>query len=113
MAKQEKTTQKIHLRLAGKAYGLEIAPEKEEIYRMAEREVNASVSKWQKAFGENFSIQDCLAIAALQLCINNISIARQSEMSDEDMEALDSLEVPVERVEPLRELALSLLGRNK
>ena len=29
------------------------------------------------------------------------------------MEALDSLEVPVERVEPLRELALSLLGRNK
>ena len=45
----------------------------------------------KKAFGENFSIQDCLAIAALQLCINNISIARQSEMSDEDMEALDSL----------------------
>ncbi len=91
MAKQEKTTQKIHLRLAGKAYGLEIAPEKEEIYRMAEREVNASVSKWQKAFGDNFSIQDCLAIAALQLCINNISITRQSEVSDEDMEALDAL----------------------
>ena len=58
---------------------------------MAEREVNASVSKWQKAFGDNFSVQDCLAIAALQLCINNISIARQSEMSDEDMEALDAL----------------------
>ena len=57
----------------------------------AEREVNASVSKWQKAFGDNFSVQDCLAIAALQLCINNISIARQSEMSDEDMEALDAL----------------------
>lgn len=91
MAKQEKTTQKIHLRLAGKAYGLEIAPEKEEIYRMAEREVNASVSKWQKAFGDNFSVQDCLAIAALQLCINNISIARQSELSDEDTQALDAL----------------------
>ncbi|MBQ7964240.1 MAG: cell division protein ZapA [Alistipes sp.] len=91
MAKQEKTTQKIPLRLAGKAYGLEIAPEKEEIYRMAEREVNASVNKWQKAFGDNFSVQDCLAIAALQLCINNISIARQSELSDEDTQALDAL----------------------
>ncbi len=91
MAKQEKTTQKIHLKLAGKAYGMEIAPEKEEIYRMAEREVNASVNKWQKAFGDNFSVQDCLAITALQLCINNISVARQSEMSDEDMEELDAL----------------------
>ena len=58
---------------------------------MAEREVNASVNKWQKAFGDNFSVQDCLAIAALQLCINNISIARQSELSDEDTQALDAL----------------------
>ena len=91
MAKEEKKIQKIHLKLAGKAYGLEIAPEKEEIYRMAEREVNANVNKWQKAFGENFSVQDCLALAALQLCINNISITRQSEIGDEDMEALDAL----------------------
>ena len=91
MAKQEKTTQKIHLRLAGKAYGLEIAPEKEEIYRMAEREVNANVNKWQKAFGENFSVQDCLAITALQLSINNISMTRQNELDSDDLAALDAL----------------------
>ena len=83
--------QKINLKVGGNAYQMTIDSDKEEIYRMAEREVNASVSKWQKAFGDNFSVQDCLAIAALQLCINNISIARQSEMSDEDMEALDAL----------------------
>ena len=83
--------QRINLKVAGKAYEMSIAPDKEEVYRMAEREVNASVTKLRKAFGDKISTEDCLAITALQLCINGISIARQSEVNNEDMAALDAL----------------------
>jgi cell division protein ZapA len=83
--------QKITLKVARKHYSLTIDSEKEEIYRLAEREVNAYISKWEKAYGENINIQDCLAFTALQFCINNISITRQNELSGEDLEALDAL----------------------
>lgn len=83
--------QKITLKVAHKHYSLTIDSEKEEIYRLAEREVNAFISKWEKAYGENINIQDCLAFTALQFCINNISITRQNELSGEDLEALDAL----------------------
>lgn len=83
--------QKINLRVGGKAYQMNIDSDKEEIYRLAEREVNASVGKYQKIFGDNFTMQDCLAIAALQLSITNITITKQNELGDEDLEALDAL----------------------
>ena len=57
--------QKISLKVGGKSYQMTIDSDKEEIYRLAEREVNASVGKYQKVFGESFTMQDCLAIAAL------------------------------------------------
>lgn len=82
--------QRINLKVAGKAYEMLITPDKEEVYRMAERKVNASVTECRKRFGD-ISTEDCLAITALQLCINGISIARQSEVNDEDMAALDAL----------------------
>ena len=49
--------QKINLKVAGKAYSLTIDSEKEEIYRLAERDVNSNVGKLQKTFGESFSVQ--------------------------------------------------------
>ena len=83
--------QKINLKVAGKAYSLTIDSEKEEIYRLAEREVNANAGKLQKTFGESFSTQDCLAITALQLSINNIAITRQNQLDSDDLQALDAL----------------------
>ena len=83
--------QKINLKVAGKAYSMTIDIEKEEVYRLAEREVNANVSRLKKAFGDNCDIKDCLAISALQYCINNIALNRQSEMDSDDMKALDKL----------------------
>ena len=44
--------QKINLKVAGKAYSLTIDSEKEEIYRLAERDVNSNVGKLQKTFAE-------------------------------------------------------------
>ena len=83
--------QKINLRVADKPYSLTIDSDKEEVYRLAEREVNANLANLQKAFGDNFDIKDCLAITALQLSINNIAITRQNELESDDMKALDAL----------------------
>ena len=83
--------QKISLKVGGKSYQMTIDSDKEEIYRLAEREVNASVGKYQKVFGESFTMQDCLAIAALQSNINYITVTKQSELGDDDMKALDEL----------------------
>ncbi|MBO5216232.1 MAG: cell division protein ZapA [Alistipes sp.] len=83
--------QKINLKVANKAYSLTIDSEKEEVYRLAEREVNANISRLQKTFGENCDIKDCLAISALQFCINNIAFTRQNEVESDDMKALDAL----------------------
>ncbi|MBP3317930.1 MAG: cell division protein ZapA [Alistipes sp.] len=87
----EKPKQRISLKLAGKPYQMNIESDKEEVYRLAEREVNTSVNRWKKAFGDNFSTQDCLATTALLFSINNITTARQNQMEDEDMKALDAL----------------------
>ena len=83
--------QKINLRVAGKAYQMTIDSDKEEVYRLAVRDVNANVGEVQRNFGDKMSLQDCLAITALRYGINSIAISRQNEMSDEDLKALDTL----------------------
>jgi cell division protein ZapA len=83
--------QKINLRVKEKAYQMTIDSDKEEIYRLAEREVNANIAKLEKAFCESCDLKDCLAITALQLCINNISMARQNALDSDDVAALDAL----------------------
>ena len=45
--------QKITLKVDNKPYQMTIDSDKEEIYRLAEREVNANISKLKKAFGDN------------------------------------------------------------
>ena len=58
--------QKINLRVAGKAYQMTIDSDKEEVYRLAERDVNANVGEVQRNFGDKMSLQACLAITALR-----------------------------------------------
>ena len=91
------TEQKIRLRVAGRVYEMNIAPEKEEVYRLAEKQVNANVGKVQKTYGESVSVQDCLAITALMFAIDNIAIARQNQLSDNDLKALDELSQKLDR----------------
>lgn len=61
--------QAIKLKIAGKSYSFTLKheaneeqslAEKEELYRLAEREVNAYVTRFEKAKYEGFSTQDCL-----------------------------------------------------
>ena len=66
--------QAIKLKIAGKSYSLTLKheaneeqslAEKEELYRLAEREVNAYVTRFEKAKYEGFSTQDCLAMGGV------------------------------------------------
>lgn len=92
--------QAIKLKIAGKSYSFTLRSEageehslaeKEELYRLAEREVNASVTRFEKAKYEGFSMQDCLALTALQLAIANTTLARSREVGGEDLQRLDAL----------------------
>ena len=80
--------QAIKLKIAGKSYSFTLKheaneeqslAEKEELYRLAEREVNAYVTRFEKAKYEGFSTQDCLAMAALQLAISSVSLRRSPQ----------------------------------
>ena len=45
----------------------------------------------EKAKYEGFSTQDCLAMAALQLAISSVSLARSREVGSEDLRRLEAL----------------------
>ena len=65
--------QAIKLKIAGKSYS------------------NAYVTRFEKAKYEGFSTQDCLAMAALQLAISSVSLARSREVGSEDLRRLEAL----------------------
>lgn len=92
--------QAIKLKIAGKTYSFTLKheaedaqslTEKEELYRLAEREVNAYVTRYEKAQFKGFSTQDCLALTALQLAISNITLSRSREVGSEDLQRLEAL----------------------
>ena len=68
-------------------YGLDLYGKR----RLAEREVNASVTRFEQAKYEGFETQDCLAMAALQLAISSVSLARSREVGSEDLRRLEAL----------------------
>lgn len=81
----------IKLKIAGKTYSMKIEASKEEIYRLAEREVNRIVAKYEKAHIDGYAASDYLAIAALQLAISNIRLAQSREVGGEDLQRLSEL----------------------
>ena len=83
--------QNITLKISGKDYSMAIDPSKEEVYRLAERMVNAYAGKFEQAGIEGSSRQDFLALAALQLAISNVAMSQSREVGNEDVKALKSV----------------------
>jgi cell division protein ZapA len=83
--------QNITLKISGKDYSMAIDPSKEEVYRLAERMVNAYAAKFEQAGIEGSSRQDFLALAALQLAISNVAMSQSREVGNEDVKALKSV----------------------
>ncbi len=84
-------TQSITLKIAGKSYAFNIEQEKEERYRLAEREVNSYLAAYKRNNVRGWTEQDYLAIVALQLAIVNVEIRQNSEPGDEDLRRLETL----------------------
>ena len=83
--------QAITLKLAGKSYSLNIDSEKEEMYRLAEREVNSYLAAIKQNNFKNWTDQDYLSMAALKFAIANVDMRQSRELSDEDLKRLGHL----------------------
>ncbi len=83
--------QAINLILAGKNYSFTIDSEAEEVYRLAEREVNNYVAEYEKYNIKGFATKDYLAMTALKLAITNINSKRAGSLQQEDVEALSGI----------------------
>lgn len=88
--------QNITLKIIGKPYSLAIDSEKEELYRLAEREINAYVTRIEQARFKGFSKEDCLAMAAFQIAVAKLTLAQSREVGDEDVRQLAALSDEVE-----------------
>lgn len=82
--------QNIKLRIGNKDYELGIAPEKEEVYRLAALEIHKSVAKYKEK-SPSLSIQDCLALVALGATIEKISMRQSREVGNEDVKDLTAI----------------------
>ena len=71
--------QNITVKIIGKPYPLAIDGEKEELYRLAEREINAYVTRIEQAHFKGFSKEDCLAMAAFQIAVAKLALGGELE----------------------------------
>ncbi|MBQ7791644.1 MAG: cell division protein ZapA [Rikenellaceae bacterium] len=84
--------QSITLKIAGKQYPLSVDARQEELYRMAERELNERFSRIEKAKFKDFKRDDCLALAALQISFDFIETRLSRSLGDEQVEQLAELD---------------------
>lgn len=90
------TQQAITLKLAGKSYSLNIESEKEELYRLAEREVNSYLAQIKQNNFKNWSDQDYLSMAALKFAIANADLRQSREVGSEELKRLGVLEEQID-----------------
>ena len=83
--------QNITVKIIGKPYPLAIDGEKEELYRLAEREINAYVTRIEQAHFKGFSKEECLAMAAFQIAVAKLALAQSREVGDEEVKTLAAL----------------------
>ncbi len=88
--------QAINLVLAGSSYSFTIDSEAEEVYRLAEREVNHLTSEFQQHNIKEFTVKDYLAMAALKLAIVNINSKREGSLQQQDVESLSAMKEQIE-----------------
>ncbi len=88
--------QAINLILAGNNYSFTIESEAEEVYRLAEREVNGYVAEFQRHNIKEFTVKDYLAMTALKLAIVNINSKREGSVQSAEIDALTSIKELIE-----------------
>jgi len=84
--------QAITLKIAGKSYPFQIESGKEEMYRLAEREVNNYLSLIKQQNIRGWNEQDYLAMAALKFAIANVGTRQSRELDEDDLGRLTELD---------------------
>ncbi|MCM1150806.1 MAG: cell division protein ZapA [Alistipes sp.] len=87
MAKQAVT-----LKIAGKSYQFNIESDKEETYRLAEREVNNYLSLIRGQNIRNWTEADYLSMTALKFAIANVGMRQGRELDGDDLSRLGRLD---------------------
>ncbi len=90
--REEPRKQAITLKIAGKSYPFTIESEKEEMYRLAEREVNGYLVQLRQQNIRNWSEQDYLAITALKFAIAGLEVRQSRELGADDLGRLAELD---------------------
>lgn len=83
--------QAIKLKIAGKSYSFKIESEKEELYRLAEREVNQYIASIKQNNFQGWTDQDYLGMTALKFAISNADMRQSREVGSEELKRLESL----------------------
>ena len=83
--------QAITLKIAGKSYPFNIESGKEEMYRLAEREVNNYLALIKQQNIKNWNDQDYLSMTALKFAIANVSMRQSREVDNEDLRQLEKI----------------------
>ncbi len=84
--------QSIKLKVGGKSYAMNIDSQKEELYRLAERELNQSLSEFESQNYSGFSQIDYISMTALKFAIMSVGARLQGEVRSEEVERLKSME---------------------
>ncbi len=82
----------IKLKVAGKSYAFDIDSSKEEVYRLAEREVNEFLKQAKQEKYEEWKDDDYLALAALQFAIDYTDLRQNRELNTEDLKRLHEID---------------------
>lgn len=88
--------QAITLKIAGKSYPFNIESGKEEMYRLAEREVNNYLALIKQQRIKNWTDQDYLSMAALKFAIATVDMRQSREMGDADIERLGRIDEQID-----------------
>lgn len=88
--------QSIKLKIANKPYSFSIESEKEELYRLAEREVNAYVASIKKNNFQGWSDVDYLGMAVLKFAIANAELRQSREVGSEELKSIERLTAEID-----------------
>lgn len=88
--------QAIKLKIMGKPYSFNIDSEKEELYRLAEREVNNNLVSIRQKNIQGWSEVDYLGMTALKFAIENVDMRQNRDVKSEELKTLETLDAEID-----------------
>lgn len=88
--------QAITLKIMGKPYGFTIDSEKEELYRLAERQVNDSLAVVRRSNIPGWNEVDYLGMTALRFAIDNVEMRQHREVKSDELKELEALDAEID-----------------